>query len=48
MKKIKWHKLGVVAFGIWGLNHIAQLATGPFKTYFASIMMFLIIVLLSE
>ena len=48
MKNIKWHKFGIVAFSIWMLNGVIEFVSGPFRTYFASIMMFLIIIAMSS
>lgn len=45
MKKLVWE---VKAFAIWGVNGICSIVIGPFKTYFASIMMFLIIIAMSS
>lgn len=43
MKKLKLHKTFLGAFTIWSANRLC----GPFRTYFAAIMMFLVIVMLS-
>jgi len=48
MKKIKWHKFGLIAFLIWFINGSINIISGPFRAYFASIMMFLIIIIMSS
>lgn len=48
MKNIKWHKFGLVAFLIWFANGSINIISGPFRTYFAAIMMFLIIITMSS
>jgi len=45
MKKLVW---GVKAFAIWAINGIYSIVSGPFKTYFAAIMLFVIIVSLQS
>jgi hypothetical protein len=44
MKKFKFHKTFIGALAIW----VANVMCGPFKTYFAAIMMFLIFIAFSS
>ena len=45
MKKLVW---GVKAFTIWAANGVCNIVSGPFKTYFAAIMLFVIVVSLES
>lgn len=48
MKKIKWHRITLVAFFIWAINSIVEIKFKEFKPYAWALLAFAILILTSS